>query len=193
MYKNNNFKQESKELKAVYKIYSFSGNLLNDYNLCKIKDSEDIEEDKHIKYSRLYYDKLKDTIYNFSYLFKQLYNKHNDKNIYELFEILDSEIGVNKKYEIMCSIKKNQLIHNKTYEEHIYNFVDNLDEDNYNYKIIGISPDEIDSRFNKDKFKKYIIQPRINKYNCHKYNSYFRVSKALFTKEYYTEIIEKIA
>ncbi len=93
----------------------------------------------------------------------------------------------------MCSIKKNQLIHNKTYEEHIYNIVDTPKEDNFNYKIIGILPDEIDSRFKKDKFKKYIIQPRINKYNCHKYNSYFRVSKALFTKEYYTEIIEKIA
>ena len=107
MYKNNN-KVESKELKAVYMLYSFSGNLLNDYNINKLDNIEDLEEDKHIKYSRLYYDKQKDIIYNFTYLFKKLQEKNQDKNIFELFEILDHQIGKNKKYEIMCSIKKNQ-------------------------------------------------------------------------------------
>jgi len=192
MYKNNN-KVESKELKAVYMLYSFSGNLLNDYNINKIKNSDDLEEDKHIKYSRLYFDKKKDTIYNFTYLFKTLQQQNKDKNIFELFELLDNDIGKNKKYEIMCSIKKNQSIHNKDYEEHIFCIVDTPKEENFKYKIASMCPDEINCIFRSDPFKKYIIQERINKNNCHKYNSYFRLSKALFTNNFYTEIIQKIS
>ena len=56
-----------------------------------------------------------------------------------------------------------------------------------------MSPDEMKCIFDNDPFINYIIQQRINKNNRHKYNSYFRLSKALFTNYYSKEIIEKIS